>query len=180
MKFFQNNLLFRQIIVLSPVIYLIHHFEEHIIFNFRDWRLTYFLDNNPLTSEEMLIRLGAFLLIIIFVHQIKQNRASALLVLYFLMTTQVVNAFFHVFFSFYFADFSPGAITGVLLYLPVNYLIYKAAINAGYIKNNVEILILFILGATTFALFEAFGPTVTAVSIFLYPVFYFLLKAKEA
>jgi hypothetical protein len=38
---------------------------------------------------------------------------------------------------------------------------------------------LFILGATTFALFEAFGPAVTAVSIFLYPVFYFLLKAKE-
>ena len=48
------------------------------------------------------------------------------------------------------------------------------------VKNNVEILILFILGATTFTLFEAFGPAVTAVSIFLYPVFYFLLKAKEA
>ena len=48
------------------------------------------------------------------------------------------------------------------------------------IKNNVEILILFILGTTTFGLFEAFGPAVTAVSIFLYPVFYFLLKTKEA
>ena len=110
-------------------------------------------------------RLAAFLLIIIFVHQIKQNRASALLVLYFVMTTQVVNAIFR-FFSFYFTDFSPGAITGVLP-LPVNYLIYKAAMNEGYIKNNVEILILFILGATTFALFEAFGPAVAAVSIFL-------------
>ena len=171
---------FSNLIVLSPLIYLVHHFEEHIIFNFKEWRLSYFLDNNPLSSEEMLIRLAAFLLIIIFVHQIKQNRASALLVLYFVMTTQVVNAVFHIFFSFYFADFSPGAITGVLLYLPVNYLIYKAAMNEGYIKHNLEILILFILGATTFALFEAFGPTVTAVSILLYPVFYFLLKAKEA
>ena len=171
---------FSNLIVLSPLIYLVHHYEEHIIFNFKEWRLSYFLDNNPLTSEEMLIRLAAFLLIIIFVHQIKQNRASALLVLYFVMTTQVVNAIFHVFFSFYFADFSPGAITGVLLYLPINYLIYKAAMNEGDIKYNVEILILFILGAATFALFEAFGPAVTAVSIFLYPVFYFLLKAKEA
>ena len=131
---------FNNLIVLSPLIYLVHHFEEHIIFNFKEWRLSYFLDNNPLTSEEMLIRLAAFSLIIIFVHQIKQNRASALLVLYFVMTTQVVNAVFHIFFSFYFADFSPGAITGVLLYLPVNYLIYKAAINEGYIKNNVEIV----------------------------------------
>ena len=95
---------FSNLIVLSPLIYLVHHFEEHIIFNFREWRLSYFLDNNPLTSEEMLLRLAAFLLIIIFVHQIKQNRASALLVLYFVMTTQVVNAFFHVFFSFYFGN----------------------------------------------------------------------------
>ena len=107
---------FSNLIVLSPLVYLVHHFEEHIIFNFKEWRLSYFFDNNPLTSEEMLIRLAAFLLIITFLHQIKQNRASALLVLYFVMTTQVVNAIFHVFFSFYFADFSPGAITGCLLY----------------------------------------------------------------
>ena len=100
MRLFRNNLLFRQLIILSPLVYLIHHFEEHIFFNFRDWRLTYFLDNNPYTSEEMLIRLAAFMLALIFFHQIKQNRASALLVLYFVMTTQVVNAIFHVFFSF--------------------------------------------------------------------------------
>ena len=180
MRLFRNNLLFRQLIILSPLVYLIHHFEEHIFFNFRDWRLTYFLDNNPYTSEEMLIRLAVLMLALIFFHQIKQNRASALLVLYFVMTTQVVNAIFHVFFSFYFADFSPGAITGVLLYLPVNYLIYKAAMNEGYIKSNTEIAILFILGSITFALFEAFGPAVTLISIFLYPIAYFLLKAKEA
>ncbi len=180
MRLFRNNLHFRQLIILSPLVYLIHHFEEHIFFNFRDWRLTYFLDNNPYTSEEMLIRLAVFMLALIFFHQIKQNRASALLVLYFVMTTQVVNTIFHVFFSFYFADFSPGAITGVLLYLPVNYLIYKAAMNEGYIKSNTEIAILFILGSITFALFEAFGPAVTLISIFLYPIAYFLLKAKEA
>ena len=180
MKLFRKNLLFRQLIILSPLIYLVHHFEEHIIFNFRDWRLTYFLDNNPFTSEEMLIRLAVFILALIFLHQIKQNRASALLVLYFLMTTQVVNAIFHVFFSFYFADFSPGAITGVLLYLPVNYFIYKAALDEGYIKNNTEIAILFVLGSITFVLFEAFGPAVTLISVFLYPIAYFFLKIKEA
>ena len=96
------------------------------------------------------------------------------------MTTQVVNAIFHVFFSFYFADFSPGAITGVLLYLPVNYLIYKAALDEGYIKNNTEIAILFVLGSITFVLFEAFGPAVTLISVFLYPIAYFFLKIKEA
>ena len=157
-----------------------HHFEEHIIFNFREWRLKYFLVNNQFSTEEMLIRLMIMSLVLIFFHAVRQNRASAHLVLFFLMTTQVVNAIFHVFFSFYFADFSPGAITGVLLYLPVNYLIYKAAMNEGYIKSNTEIAILFILGSITFALFEAFGPAVILISIFLYPIAYFLLKAKEA
>ena len=171
---------FENLLVLAPLVYVIHHAEEHIIFNFREWRERYFLDNNSLTTEEMFMRLIGVFLIILFIHLSTKNRPSALIAIFFLMGSQVVNAVFHVFFSFYYSDFSPGAITGVLLYLPVNYLIYKAAMNEGYIKNNLEILILFILGATTFALFEAFGPTVTAVSIFLYPVFYFLLKAKEA
>ena len=124
MRLFRNNLLFRQLIILSPLVYLIHHFEEHIFFNFRDWRLTYFLDNNPYTSEEMLIRLAVFMLALIFFHQIKQNRASALLVLYFVMTTQVVNAIFHVFFCFLFVVFCCGAIRGVLLFLAVIFLLF--------------------------------------------------------
>ena len=95
---------FRNLIVLGPLIYLIHHFEEHIIFNFRDWRLSYFADNNPLSSEEVLIRLAVVLLIAVYVHLIKQNKPSAHILLFFLMTTQVVNACFHVFFSFYFHE----------------------------------------------------------------------------
>ena len=126
---------FKNLILLAPLAYLIHHFEEHIVFNFREWRLKYFLDNNSLSTEEILIRLTALLLIIIIFHTIKKNRGSAHVAMFFLMTTQVVNACFHVFFSFYFQDFSPGAITGVLLYLPVNYLIFKAAIREGYLNN---------------------------------------------
>ena len=126
---------FKNLIVLGPLIYAIHHFEEHVIFNFREWRLSYFSDYNSITTEAILIILISQLLIFIFVHLIKNNRGSAHLVLFFLMTTQVINAFFHVFFSFYFNDFSPGAITAVLLYLPVNYFIIRAALREGYIKN---------------------------------------------
>lgn len=89
------------------------------------------------------------------------------------MTTQVVNACFHVFFSFYFQDFSPGAITGVLLYLPVNYLIFKAAIREGYLNNMKEVFGLFIIGASTFALFEMLGPIVMLGAVLLSVVYYF-------
>lgn len=166
---------FRNLIVLGPLIYLVHHFEEHIIFNFREWRLSYFADNNALSTEEVLIRLAVVLLIAIYIHLIKQNKASAHIVLFFLMTTQVINACFHIFFSFYFQDFSPGAITGVLLYLPVNYLIFKAALREGYLKSMKEIIGLFIIGASTFALFEMLGPIVMLGAVLLSVVYYFAM-----
>ena len=170
---------FKNLIVLGPLIYAIHHYEEHVIFNFREWRLNYFLDNNAIATEEVLIRLISLLLIVIFIHLIKKNKGSAHVVLFFLMTTQVVNAFFHIFFSFYFADFSPGAITGIILYLPINYLIFKAAFNEGFIKSYLELFLIFIAGATTFALFELLGPKVIGFTVLLMPLYYVLINKVE-
>tara|TARA_B100001173_G_scaffold291561_1_gene283047 strand:+ start:494 stop:1030 length:537 start_codon:yes stop_codon:yes gene_type:complete len=168
---------FKNLIILGPLIYVIHHFEEHIIFNFREWRLKYFLDNNSLTTEEVLLRLLAVLLIWVFIHSIKRNRASAHIILFFLMTTQVVNAIFHIFFSFYFLDFSPGAITGVFLYLPVNYFIFKAALNEGYLNNRKDAVYLFILAALTFGLFEMIGPKVMQM-VTLLSIAYYIIVSK--
>ena len=165
---------FRNLIILSPLAFVLHHFEEHIIFNFREWRLTYFLDNNSLSTEEVLLRLLAVMLVFIFLHSIRRNKGSAHILLYFLMTTQVVNAFFHVFFSLYFLDFSPGVITGVLLYLPVNYLIFKSALSEGYLSSAREIGYIFILGSTTFDLVEYIGPMVMQITLLLSVIYYYL------
>ena len=170
---------FRNLIVLGPLVYLIHHFEEHIIFNFREWRLSYFADNNTLSTEEVLIRLSIVLLVAIYIHLIKQNRASAHVVMFFLMTTQVVNACFHIFFSFYFQDFSPGAITGVLLYLPINYLILSAAIKEGYIGDIKEIIYLFVIGLATFTIFELIGPAVMQGAVLFATVYYLVLSSYD-
>ena len=170
---------FKNLIVLGPLIYAIHHFEEHVIFNFREWRLRYFLDNNTISTEEVLIRLISLLLLVTFIHLIKNNRGSAHIVLFFLMTTQVVNAFFHIFFSFYYSDFSPGAITGLLLYLPVNYLIFKAAFIEGYLKSYFELFLLFIAGSVTFVLFELLGPKVIAYTILLMPLYYIFMSKTQ-
>ena len=170
---------FKNLIVLGPLIYAIHHFEEHVIFNFREWRLSYFSDNNSITTEAILIILISQLLIFIFLHLIKNNRGSAHIVLFFLMTTQLINAFFHIFFSLYFYDFSPGAITAVLLYLPVNYFIIKAAFREGYIKSYVELLILFLSGIATFTLFEMIGPKVLGYALILMPIYYITINKLE-
>ena len=170
---------FKNLIVLGPLIYALHHFEEHVIFNFRDWRLAYFADNNPIPTEEVLIRLIALLLIFVFVHLIKNNRGSAHIVLFFLMTTQLVNAFFHIFFSFYFYDFSPGAITAVLLYLPINFLIIRSAFQEGFLRSYLELCLLFVAGITTFALFELIGPEVIAYSVLLTPIYYIMMNRSK-
>ena len=164
---------FENFLVLAPLVYIIHHTEEHIIFNFREWRERYFLDNNSLTTEEMLMRLIGVFLIILFIHLSTKNRPSALIAIFFLMGSQVVNAVFHVFFSFYYSDFSPGAITATLLYLPLNYFIIKAAFNEGFLRNKIEVILLFFLGCATFALFEMFGPAVLAIST-LFCAFYYV------
>ena len=167
---------FRNLIILAPLIFALHHFEEHIVFNFREWRLKYFLDNNALSTEEMLIRLISLLLILVIVHIIKKNRGSAHVVMFFLMTTQVVNAFFHIFFSLYFLDFSPGAITAVLLYMPVNYLIFRAAFLEGYLRSISEFLLIFFAAILTFSLFELIGPVVIVYSITLMPLYYIFVN----
>ena len=167
---------FRNLIILAPLVFALHHFEEHIVFYFRDWRLKYFLDNNTLSTEEVLIRLISLLLIIIIIHIIKKNRGSAHVVMFFLMTTQVVNAFFHIFFSLYFLDFSPGAITATLLYLPVNYLIFRAAFLEGYLRSVSELLLIFFVAMLTFSLFELMGPVVIGYSVLLMPFYYFVIN----
>jgi len=171
---------FKNLIVLGPLIYALHHFEEHVIFNFREWRLTYFADNNPISTEEVLIRLIALLLVFIFIHLIKSNRGSAHIVLFFLMTTQVVNAFFHLFFSFYFYDFSPGSITAALLYLPINFLIIRSAFNENFLRSYKELFLFFGAGVSTFALFELIGPEVIVYSVLLTPLYYFFINKAES
>ena len=86
---------------------------------------------------------------------------------------------FFIYFSFYFADFSPGAITGIILYLPINYLIFKAAFNEGFIKSYLELFLIFIAGATTFALFELLGPKVIGFTVLLMPLYYVLINKVE-
>ena len=169
---------FKNLILLAPLAYLIHHFEEHIVFNFREWRLKYFLDNNPLSTEEVLIRLTSLLLIIVIIHIVKKNRGSAHVVMFFLMTTQVVNALFHIFFSLYFFDFSPGTITAIGLYFPINYLVFRAAFQEGFLKSKIEFLLIFSSATLTFTLFELLGPRVITFCVILMPLYYLIINKQ--
>ena len=152
-----NKITFKISLLFAPIAFAFHHFEEHIIFNFREWRLLYFPDNNPLSTEVMFVFLSSIMMIYIILHFIIENKASAQSVILFFMGTQVNNMIFHTGGTIVFQDFSPGLITAILFYIPVNISIAKNALHEGWVSKR-SLTVLFFLGGFLFCLFEQFGP----------------------
>jgi hypothetical protein len=152
-----NKITFKISLLFAPLAYAFHHCEESIIFNFRAWRSLYFPDNKLPSTELMLVILMAISLVYIILHFIVQNRASAQSVIIFLMATQVDYMIFHTGGTIVFQDFSPGLITAILLYIPVNIIIAQKALQEGWISKR-SLTVLFLLGCLLFWLFEQFGP----------------------
>jgi len=155
---------FSNALLLAPLAYSVHHFEEHILFNFREWRLLYFPDSNGLSTELVFMILTTITLIYVLLQNVFASKAAAMSALLFLMATQVQNALFHLGATLYFWDFSPGLYTALLLYLPVNFLIVKKALEEGLVTVR-SVIVLFVLGGISFWLFEVFGPIVIGITV---------------
>ena len=137
-----------------------------MVFNFLEWKLKYFYHSAAALSTEAILSILVCVLIgFVLLHLVKNNKASAYVILYVLFTIEIINALFHIFFSLYYSDFSPGTITAVLVYLPGNYLIVRAAFQEGYLKSYIEYGYIALLGTTTFVLFEIYGPVIIGLSI---------------
>ena len=158
------NLNFSTALLLAPLAYAVHHFEEHILFNFRDWRLLYFPDSNALTTELVFMILTTITLLYVLLQNVFESKAAAMSALLFLMATQVQNALFHLGATLYFWDFSPGLYTALLLYLPVNFLIFRRALEEGWVTVR-SLIVLFVFGGISFWLFEVFGPLVIGITV---------------
>ena len=157
---FQSSLLF------SAISYPIHHMEEHMLGNFRAWRTTYFPHNNKLTSEAVVCILMTVGLLHMILFNVKKTKRSAQLCIFFIMTTQVTNAIFHVVFGIYFWHYSPGTITAVLLYLGLNGFILQRAVAEGWVDCRI-LTLLFLAGTVIFYMFEFVGPVVIPVAVSL-------------
>ena len=95
-------------------------------------------------------------------------------IFYVILIVDVIATVIIYFFSFYFKDFSPGVITGILLYLPVNFLIVQAALKEGFLKSYAEYGLIAFLGTITFVLFEIYGPIIIALAIVLSFLYFFV------
>lgn len=146
-------------LLLAPLAYAIHHSEEHLLFNFREWRLRYFPDSNALSTEAVFVIITGITLVYILMFTTLRTRVAAWGVLLFLMASQVHNAIFHIGGTLVFWDFSPGLITAILLYIPANVLIARAALTDGLATPR-QMGALFVGGGLLFWGFEFYGPVV--------------------
>ncbi len=158
-----SRLPFSTALLLAPLVYAIHHAEEHLFLNFRAWRLKYFPDNNALSTEAILAILVSFGLIYLIIHASVRTKVSAWMALTFLMATQVHNAIFHLGATIAFRDFSPGLITALFLYIPANWLIAKAALKEEWVSPR-QLGVTFVAGGILFWAFEFIGPPVLLVA----------------
>lgn len=155
---FQSSLLF------SAISYPIHHMEEHMLGNFRAWRTTYFPHNNKLPTEAVVCILMTAGLLIQILFNLKKTKRGAQLCIFFMMTTQVTNAIFHVLFGVYFWHYSPGTITAVLLYLGLNGFVLQRAMDEGWADYR-TLTLLFLVGTVVFYMFEFIGPVVIPIAL---------------
>ncbi|MFN7323959.1 MAG: HXXEE domain-containing protein [Sphingomonadales bacterium] len=158
-----SRLPFSTALLLAPLVYAIHHAEEHLLFNFRAWRLRYFEDNNALSTEAVLVVLMSVSMVYLLLHATIRTKVTVWVAITFLMATQVHNAIFHLGATIVFRDFSPGLITAMVLYLPANWLIAHAALKEDWVSPR-QLGVIFVAGGILFWAFEFVGPPVLLVA----------------
>lgn len=158
-----SRLPFSTALLLAPLVYAIHHAEEHLLFNFRAWRLRYFADNNALSTEAVLVVLMSVSMVYLLLYATIRTKVTVWVAITFLMATQVHNAIFHLGATIVFRDFSPGLITAMVLYLPANWLIAHAALKEDWVSPR-QLGVIFVAGGILFWAFEFVGPPVLLVA----------------
>ena len=160
-----RRLPFQAALLLAPIVYCAHQIEESAG-GFRIWRGRHFPTNNPLPGPHVFAILTALGLLSIFWFTVRRSKPTAAFALLFFLTTQLHNVFYHVGAGVYFADYSPGTVTAVALYLPINLFLLWQAIQEGWVTSREAAGLLLVSGGLYWA-FELIGPAVIAVGFAL-------------
>ena len=156
-----NKFTFQAALLLAPLAYAIHQIEETTL-GFREWRGKYFGATNPLPSEIFFAMLMALDIAYIILYNIWPNRVTAQIVLLGFLTTEFHNAFYHLIGSLYFGEFSPGLITGLLLYVPISCFIILRAYQEN-LMNKVSGTFLIVIAGVLFWTFEFIGVIIIVI-----------------
>jgi hypothetical protein len=175
-----NNIPFKKAIFLAPVAYAIHQVEE-TVFGFPLWR-----EENLHLSQNLPIPLFfgilmAVYLLYIIIHYFWPNNASAWVVLTAILAMQFHNGIYHFVGTIVFADYSPGIITGLIIYIPLSSFLFYKAYKEELINKSSGIFILIISGILFWS-FEFIGNIIVLLasitSAIILIVYYFKFREE--
>jgi hypothetical protein len=155
-----NRWPFSTALLLAPLVFCVHQIEESAG-GFRDWRGRHFPANNPIPGPHVFAILTALGLLCILWFTVRRSKPTAAFALLFYLTMQLHNVVYHVGAGLYVADYSPGTVTALLLYLPVNALLIRQALQEGWVTRRGVGALLAIAGGLYWS-FELIGPVVIA------------------
>lgn len=152
-------------LLLAPLAFCLHQIEESAG-GFRAWRGRHFPLNNTLPGPHVFAILTALGLFCILWFTVRRSKPTAALALLFYLTMQLHNVVYHVGAGLYFADYSPGTVTAVLLYVPINLFLLWLGIRERWITRAGAGALLAIAGGLYWA-FELIGPVVIGAGFVL-------------
>ena len=156
-----TEITFRKVIWLAPLAYFIHQIEE-TIYNFPSWRYRYTGLSNPLPIPIFFTILMCLSLVYIIFHYKWTNQATALVLLTPQIASQFHNGLYHLIGTIYFGVYSPGLITGLILYISLSCLMIFKAYQDNYI-NKITGFIIIIASGVLFWTFEFIGPIIIVI-----------------
>lgn len=93
--------------------------------------------------------------VFIILHYYWPNRPTALISLIAFLTVQFHNAIYHLFFTIYYGVYSPGVVSGLIVYIPLNCILILLAYRENYI-NKISGVIIFLIAGVAYWLYYCF------------------------
>ena len=152
-------------LLLAPLAYCVHQIEESAG-GFRAWRERHYGSTGPAPNPHLFAILTALGLLCILWFSVRRSKPTAALALLFYLTMQLHNALYHVGAGLAFADYSPGTVTAVLLYLPINLFLLWLGMREQWITRAGAGALLAVAGGLYWA-FELIGPVVIGAGFVL-------------
>ncbi len=158
-----NDFTFRKAIWLAPLAYALHQIEE-TVFGFTIWREKYLHASQTLPIPVFFAILMGVYLAFILIHNLWPNKVTAWFVLAAILAMQFHNGIYHLVGTIYFGEYSPGLITGLIIYIPLSCLFFYKAYKEELINKTSGVFV-FIYAGVLFWSFEFLGNAVVFISI---------------
>ncbi len=174
-----SNFTFRKVLWLVPIAFLIHLIEE-IVFKFWEWESNYIGTD---TTFDFFIMFNLILMVLYFVliilHHFWSNRPTALISLFGFLGVQFHNAIYHLIVTIYYGIYSPGVVSGLVAYIPLNCVLILLAYREKYINRVSGVVIVIVSGVMYWLYYLFFGELVIIIYLIISMIYLIVYYAKS-